>query len=119
MARLRDPESGCPWDLGQDFSTIAPYTLEEAHEVADAIARNDLRNLEEELGDLLLQVVFHAQMASEQQAFNFEDVARGIVEKMIRRHPHVFPDGRLEGDRPDIGSQEVVANWNAIKKAEK
>ncbi|HEX6590500.1 MAG TPA: nucleoside triphosphate pyrophosphohydrolase, partial [Moraxellaceae bacterium] len=119
MARLRDPERGCPWDLEQDFSTIAPYTLEEAHEVADAIARNDLRNLEEELGDLLLQVVFHAQMASEQQAFDFEDVARGIAEKMIRRHPHVFPGGQLEGERADIGSEQVVANWDAIKAAEK
>lgn len=119
MARLRDPERGCPWDLEQDFSTIAPYTLEEAHEVADAIARNDLRNLEEELGDLLLQVVFHAQMASEQQAFNFEDVARGIAEKMLRRHPHVFPDGQLDGESTDIASQQVVADWDAIKKAEK
>ncbi len=123
MARLRDPERGCPWDLEQDFSTIAPYTLEEAHEVADAIARNDLRNLEEELGDLLLQVVFHAQMASEQQAFDFEDVARGIAEKMLRRHPHVFPGGRLDG-QPDGGhsnmaSQQVVASWDAIKQAEK
>lgn len=119
MARLRDPERGCPWDLEQDFSTIAPYTLEEAHEVADAIARGDLRNLEEELGDLLLQVVFHAQMASEQQAFNFEDVARGIADKMIRRHPHVFPGGELDGDRAAIGSEQVVANWDAIKQAEK
>ncbi len=123
MARLRDPDSGCPWDLEQDFSSIAPYTLEEAHEVADAIARQDLRNLEEELGDLLLQVVFHAQMASEQQAFTFEDVARGIAEKMIRRHPHVFPGGLMEapldGVRTGIGSQQVVANWDAIKKAEK
>lgn len=123
MARLRDPVSGCPWDLEQDFSTIAPYTLEEAHEVADAIARNDLRNLEEELGDLLLQVVFHAQMASEQQAFDFEDVARGIAEKMIRRHPHVFPGGRLDelqdGESVALQSAEVVANWDAIKAAEK
>jgi len=119
MARLRDPVSGCPWDLEQDFSTIAPYTLEEAHEVADAIARNDLRNLEEELGDLLLQVVFHAQMASEQKIFDFEDVARGIAEKMIRRHPHVFPDGKLDGDTVALQSGDVVANWDAIKAAEK
>lgn len=124
MARLRDPVSGCPWDLEQDFSTIAPYTLEEAHEVADAIARGDLRNLEEELGDLLLQVVFHAQMASEQQAFDFEDVARGIAEKMIRRHPHVFPGGRLDGDVPAtdpvaLQSADVVSNWDSIKAAEK
>lgn len=122
MARLRDPVSGCPWDLEQDFSSIAPYTLEEAHEVADAIARGDLRNLEEELGDLLLQVVFHAQMASEQQAFDFEDVARGIAEKMIRRHPHVFPGGQLDGPADNgatLQSAEVVANWDSIKAAEK
>jgi ATP diphosphatase len=119
MARLRDPERGCPWDLEQDFSTIAPYTLEEAHEVADAIARGDMRNLEEELGDLLLQVVFHAQMASEQQLFDFEAVARGIADKLIRRHPHVFPGGRLDGDTIAIESAEVTANWEAIKAAEK
>lgn len=124
MARLRDPVNGCPWDLEQDFSTIAPYTLEEAHEVADAIARGDLRNLEEELGDLLLQVVFHAQMASEEKVFDFEDVARGIAEKMIRRHPHVFPGGRLDGDFSAddpvaLQSAEVVANWDSIKAAEK
>ncbi|MDF3030001.1 MAG: mazG [Moraxellaceae bacterium] len=119
MARLRDPERGCPWDLEQDFSTIAPYTLEEAHEVADAIARGDFRNLEEELGDLLLQVVFHAQMASEQQLFDFEAVARGIADKLIRRHPHVFPGGRLDGDTVAIASTEVSANWENIKAAEK
>jgi ATP diphosphatase len=119
MARLRDPERGCPWDLEQDFSTIAPYTLEEAHEVADAIARGDMRNLEEELGDLLLQVAFHAQMASEQQLFAFDDVARGIAEKLIRRHPHVFPQGRLDGDTTAIASEQVSVNWEAIKAAEK
>jgi ATP diphosphatase len=119
MARLRDPHTGCPWDLEQDFSTIAPYTLEEAHEVADAIARNDMENLQEELGDLLLQVVFHAQMAKEKNLFDFEQVAAGIVDKMIRRHPHVFPGGTLDGDTVAIESREVVANWEAIKKAEK
>lgn len=119
MARLRDPVGGCPWDLEQDFSTIAPYTLEEAHEVADAIARGDLRNLEEELGDLLLQVVFHAQMASEEKLFDFEDVARGISEKMIRRHPHVFPGGQFEGQGVTIDTAEVIANWESIKAAEK
>lgn len=119
MARLRDPARGCPWDLEQDFSTIAPYTLEEAHEVADAIARGDMRNLEEELGDLLLQVVFHAQMASERQLFNFEDVARGIADKLIRRHPHVFPGGRLDGETAALASEQVSANWEAIKAAEK
>lgn len=119
MARLRDPAQGCPWDLEQDFSTIAPYTLEEAHEVADAIARGDMDNLREELGDLLLQVVFHSQMASEAGLFGFDDVAAGIAEKMIRRHPHVFPDGRLDGESVAIAEREVVANWEAIKRAEK
>lgn len=123
MARLRDPQTGCPWDLEQDFSTIAPYTLEEAHEVADAIARGDMDNLREELGDLLLQVVFHAQMAKELGLFDFEEVATGIAEKLIRRHPHVFPDGRLDAQLNSetiaIESREVVANWEAIKQAEK
>ncbi|MES2919604.1 MAG: nucleoside triphosphate pyrophosphohydrolase [Pseudomonadota bacterium] len=119
MARLRDPERGCPWDLEQDFASIAPYTLEEAHEVADAIARGDMRNLEEELGDLLLQVVFHAQMAREQQLFDFDAVARGIADKLIRRHPHVFPGGRLDGDTAAIPSAEVSANWDRIKAEEK
>lgn len=119
MARLRDPVRGCPWDLEQDFASIAPYTLEEAHEVADAIARGDMRNLEEELGDLLLQVVFHAQMAREQHLFDFDAVARGIADKLIRRHPHVFPDGRLDGDTTAIASAEVSANWDRIKAAEK
>src|SRR5262245_18189537 len=91
-ARLRDPQDGCPWDLEQDFSTIAPYTIEEAYEVADAIDRNDLGALKDELGDLMLQVVFHAQMASEQGAFGFDDVAGAISDKMVRRHPHVFAD---------------------------
>ena len=92
MAALRTPETGCPWDLAQNFSTIAPYTLEEAYEVADAIARGDLADLKDELGDLLLQVVFHARMAEEQGAFDFGDVVRAITEKLIRRHPHVFAD---------------------------
>jgi nucleoside triphosphate diphosphatase len=97
MAMLRTPGSGCPWDLEQNFSTIAPYTIEEAYEVADAIARGDLDDLRDELGDLLLQVVFHARMAEEQHAFSFGDVVEAITRKMIRRHPHVFADkdGRL------------------------
>ncbi len=90
MARLRDPERGCPWDREQDFSTIAPYTIEEAYEVADAIARGDMAALKDELGDLLFQVVFHARMAEEKGLFGFEDVAGAIAEKMERRHPHVF-----------------------------
>src|SRR5258708_13250236 len=92
MARLRDPAQGCPWDREQDFSTIAPYTIEEAYEVADAIERGDTTALKEELGDLLLQVVFHARMAEEAGLFAFDDVAKVISDKMIRRHPHVFGD---------------------------
>jgi len=90
MAQLRNPDGGCPWDLAQDFSSIAPYTIEEAYEVADAIDRGDLDDLKDELGDLLLQVVFHAQMASEQGAFGFDEVVRAISDKLLRRHPHVF-----------------------------
>jgi nucleoside triphosphate diphosphatase len=113
MAALRNPERGCPWDLEQDFASIAPYTLEEAYEVADAIERNDLEALREELGDLLLQVVFHAQMAREQGAFGFEDVAAGICDKMLRRHPHVFGDARVES------AEAQTRAWDAIKAAEK
>jgi ATP diphosphatase len=96
MARLRDPVAGCPWDVQQTFGTIAPYTIEEAYEVADAIAREDLDALKDELGDLLLQVVYHARMASEQRRFEFADVVDGITRKMIRRHPHVFADSKLK-----------------------
>ncbi|HBS62079.1 MULTISPECIES: nucleoside triphosphate pyrophosphohydrolase [Stenotrophomonas] len=113
MARLRDPTQGCPWDLQQDFASIAPYTVEEAYEVADAIDRGDLDDLKDELGDLLLQVVFHAQMASEQGAFAFADVARAISDKMQRRHPHIFAD--VEVDDAD----QVNLNWEAIKRAER
>lgn len=113
MARLRDPQGGCPWDLEQDFSSIAPYTVEEAYEVADAIDRHDLADLRDELGDLLLQVVFHARMAEEQGAFDFGDVVAAICAKMIRRHPHVFGDA----DAADAGA--VSANWDAIKRAER
>ena len=113
MAALRTPESGCPWDLEQNFATIAPYTLEEAYEVADAIARGDLADLREELGDLLLQVVFHARMAQEQGAFDFGDVVSAITEKLLRRHPHVFGDAR--GATPD----EVKVLWDRIKAEEK
>lgn len=113
MAALRTPGTGCPWDLEQDFSTIAPYTLEEAYEVADAIARGDLIDLRDELGDLLLQVVFHARMAEEQGAFSFGDVVEAITEKMIRRHPHVFGDERARGAGMAKGM------WDAIKSEEK
>ena len=113
MARLRDPDGGCPWDLEQDFSSIAPYTIEEAYEVADAIDRNDLAELKDELGDLLLQVVFHAQMASEQGAFGFADVVAAISGKMLRRHPHVFGDARADS------AGQVLANWEQIKQRER
>jgi len=114
MAALRTPVTGCPWDLEQTFATIAPYTIEEAYEVADTIARDDLDDLREELGDLLLQVVYHARMGEEKGAFGFGDVVEAITTKMIRRHPHVFG--------PDAGqtSQEVVnRNWDRIKAEEK
>jgi nucleoside triphosphate diphosphatase len=113
MAALRTPKTGCPWDLEQDFSTIAPYTLEEAYEVADAIARNDLGDLQEELGDLLLQVVFHARMAQEQGAFDFGDVVEAITSKLIRRHPHVF------GDQEARDPGRVKGLWEEIKAREK
>lgn len=113
MARLRDAEDGCPWDLEQTFATIAPYTVEEAYEVADAIERNDLADLKDELGDLLLQVVFHARMAEEQGAFGFDDVARAINDKMIRRHPHVF------GDESYGSLAEQKAGWDQLKAAER
>ena len=103
MARLRDPDEGCPWDIEQTFSSIAPYTIEEAYEVADAIERGDMVDLREELGDLLLQVVFHARMAEEAGDFGFEDIAEGISEKMIRRHPHVF--GEVEIQSADAQSE--------------
>ena len=113
MAKLRDPDGGCPWDLEQTFATIAPYTIEEAYEVADAIDRGDMADLKDELGDLLLQVVFHARMAQEAGAFDFDDVAAAICDKMLRRHPHVFGDGRADS------SGEVRRNWDAIKRAER
>ena len=113
MAALRTPKTGCPWDLEQNFATIAPYTLEEAYEVADAVARGDLADLEEELGDLLLQVVFHARMAEEQKAFDFGDVVEAITAKLIRRHPHVF--GERRADDP----QAVKGLWEDIKAQEK
>ena len=113
MARLRDPDGGCPWDLEQDFASIAPYTIEEAYEVADAIERGDMDDLKDELGDLLLQVVFHARMAEEAGFFAFDDVANAISEKMTRRHPHVFGD---EGERT---AGEVKTRWEDIKAEEK
>jgi len=113
MAALRTPKTGCPWDLEQNFATIAPYTLEEAYEVADAIARNDLADLKDELGDLLLQVVFHARMAQEQGTFDFGDVVEAITTKLIRRHPHVFGEDRANNP------EAVKGLWEQIKTREK
>ncbi|MGY8959715.1 MAG: nucleoside triphosphate pyrophosphohydrolase, partial [Alphaproteobacteria bacterium] len=113
MTQLRDPESGCPWDVAQTFATIAPYTIEEAYEVADAIEQNDLSALKDELGDLLFQVVFHAQMAREKGHFDFDDVAGSISEKMVRRHPHIF------GDEAFRTPEAQRASWETQKAAER
>ena len=113
MRQLRDPDTGCAWDLAQDFKSIAQFTLEEAYEVVDAIERGDIEDLKDELGDLLLQVVFHAQMASEQNLFNFDDVVQAISDKMLRRHPHVFGDVVFESEH------ELKASWEAIKAEER
>ena len=113
MRRLRDPQTGCPWDLEQDFASIAPYTIEEAYEVADAIERGAMDELRGELGDLLLQVVFHAQMAEEAGQFNFDDVAQAITDKMIRRHGHVFKDATA------TDAAAVKQSWEATKAAER
>ncbi len=113
MAALRDPETGCPWDREQSFATIAPYTIEEAYEVAEAIAKDDMPELREELGDLLLQVVYHAQMAEERGAFDFNDVAEAIAAKMIRRHPHVF------GGHQAAGPEDVRSIWEETKRRER
>ena len=113
MARLRDPQGGCPWDVEQTFATIAPYTIEKAYEVADAIDRGDLGELKDELGDLLLQVVFHARMAQEQGAFAFDDVVAAISDKMVRRHPHVF------GDASVADAQAQTVAWEEQKRRER
>ncbi len=113
MEQLRTPVSGCPWDLEQNFASIIPYTIEEAYEVADAVERNDMAAFKDELGDLLLQVVFHSQMASEQNLFNLQDVINAICDKMTRRHPHVFADTSADN------ATEVVTNWETIKAAER
>jgi ATP diphosphatase len=121
MTMLRDKQHGCPWDLEQTIKSLLPYTLEEAYEVADAIENNDLVELEDELGDLLFQVIFYAQIAKEQGAFDFQDIATAITDKLIRRHPHVFPDGDVEqfGISQEIDAQQVVVNWEAIKEIER
>jgi ATP diphosphatase len=121
MTMLRDKQHGCPWDLEQTIKSLLPYTLEEVYEVADAIENNDLVELEDELGDLLFQVIFYAQIAKEQGAFDFQDIATAISDKLVRRHPHVFPAGDVEqfGIPQDISAQQVVVNWEAIKEIER
>lgn len=113
MARLRDPERGCPWDVEQDFHTIAPHTIEEAYEVADAIEREDWRQLKDELGDLLLQVVFHARIAEERGYFDLEAVAEQLEAKLVRRHPHVFGSAQAES------TDDVAHHWEAVKERER
>lgn len=113
MEKLRDPETGCPWDIEQNFASIAPYTIEEAYEVAEAIENDDMVELKDELGDLLLQVVFHARMAEEQNSFDFADVVGAVSDKMIRRHPHVFADTVIES------AEAQTAHWEELKSAER
>jgi ATP diphosphatase len=121
MTMLRDKQHGCPWDLEQSIKSLLPYTLEEVYEVADAIENNDLVELEDELGDLLFQVIFYAQIAKEQGAFDFQDIAAAISSKLLRRHPHVFPDGDMKkfGIPQNISADQVVVNWEAIKEVER
>lgn len=121
MTMLRDKDFGCPWDLEQSFVSLVPYTLEEVYEVVDAVEKKDMVELEDELGDLLFQVVFYAQIAKEQGFFKFDDVANGIINKLVRRHPHVFHGGKVTsfGSKPGISAAEVVINWEAIKDIEK
>ncbi len=118
MARLRDPSDGCPWDRAQTFATIAPYTIEEAYEVADAIARQNLASLKDELGDLLFQVVYHARLAEETGAFTFDDVATAIADKMVRRHPHVFGDAAARADDDHVSAWEVQKLAERLARAE-
>jgi len=122
MSRLRDPHKGCPWDIKQTFTTIVSSTLEETYEVVEAIEKNDMENLREELGDLLFQVVFYSQMAAEENIFSFDEVAHGIVAKLVRRHPHVFPSGELRDDdssRRSIDEKTLFEQWERIKQEEK
>lgn len=121
MSRLRDPKTGCPWDIKQSYQTIVPCTLEEAYEVADAIERNDFEHLQEELGDLLFQVVFYAQLGTEDGHFNFNDIVNTLVTKLIRRHPHVFPKGDLSpsADSSPLTDAQIKGRWEAIKREER
>jgi len=121
MQMLRDGEFGCPWDLEQSLRSLIPHTIEEVYEVVDAIERDDMVDLEDELGDLLFQVVFYAQIATEREQFDFDAVAAAITRKLIRRHPHVFPGGTLEGfgRKSEISSEQVLVNWETIKQQER
>lgn len=121
MARLRDPETGCPWDIQQDYASIVPSTLEEAYEVVDAIEKGDFVHLKEELGDLLFQVIFYSQLGKEEERFEFEGVVSTLVEKLIRRHPHVFPEGTLQSQVQSRHAlpEDVKARWEAIKQQER
>ena len=123
MSRLRDPQTGCPWDVEQTYRSIAPSTIEEAYEVVDAIERNNLEHLKEELGDLLFQVVFYSQIALEEERFNLDDVVSDLVSKLIRRHPHVFPENTLESrasaTRTPEQEAEIKARWEALKREER
>ena len=121
MERLRDPETGCPWDIKQTFATIAPSTIEEAYEVVDAIEHKSYDHLKEELGDLLFQVVFYAQMGKEQKLFDFEGIVSTLVDKLVRRHPHVFPSGDLSksASSSTLTEADVKQNWEAIKQEER
>ncbi|WP_268818561.1 nucleoside triphosphate pyrophosphohydrolase [Zhongshania aliphaticivorans] len=121
MSRLRDPETGCPWDLKQTPKSVIPYTLEEVYELVDAIEQDDPAQVRQELGDVLFQVIFYSQLASEQDTFRFSDVVNDIVEKLVRRHPHVFPDGTLESRRDVTAPDEadIKARWEDIKKKER
>ena len=121
VAKLRHPEFGCPWDLKQTIASLVPFTIEEMYEVVDAIERNDMADLQDELGDLLFQVVFYAQLASEDCRFDFHDIADSISDKLLRRHPHVFPQGCMDlfGNRQVISAEQVVDNWEAIKQSER
>jgi len=121
MSRLRDPDGGCPWDLQQDFASIVPHTLEEAYEVADTIEREDWSHLKDELGDLLFQVIFYAQLGRERSLFDMEQIIDQLVSKLVRRHPHVFPEGQLRGESrtTQIESDQVNRQWEAIKSQER
>ncbi len=122
MQRLRDKEYGCPWDLAQSYKTIAPSTIEEMYEVIDAIEQNDLHQLKDELGDLLFQIIFYAQLGTEDNTFDFTDITHAITSKLLRRHPHVFPDGTLQSKRPssvNVTQESIKESWNNIKQKER